>query len=204
VPKFDFSSTKKSANSSGSWETAHNAVVLADHPTLSIANQESLSSPFADNYKKAVDGTGIAPVGFWVINQNRHYTPPTANSLYQNEGQSQSDIFWDKIISIECVGYEQVYDIEVEGTHNFIGNSIFAHNTYISATTSIMGNVGIGTTTPGYTLTVAGQCVTGDTRLRRRRRNSKSKTLNSKFKIQNEEGDYIYDEVMIKDIKPGD
>src|SRR3989338_3092164 len=37
---------------------------------------------------------------------------------------------------------EQVYDIEVEETHNFIGNGIVAHNTYIN------GNLGIGTTGP--------------------------------------------------------
>jgi len=40
-------------------------------------------------------------------------------------------VLWDRIVSIEFVGYEQVYDIEVEGTHNFIGNGIFAHNTAI-------------------------------------------------------------------------
>ena len=33
--------------------------------------------------------------------------------------------------SIKHVGVEQVWDIEVEGTHNFIGNNIFAHNTVI-------------------------------------------------------------------------
>jgi hypothetical protein len=36
---------------------------------------------------------------------------------------------WDEIVSIEPVGREQVYDIEVEGTRNFVGNGIFAHNT---------------------------------------------------------------------------
>jgi hypothetical protein len=41
------------------------------------------------------------------------------------------DLLWDPIISIEPVGLERVYDIEVEGTHNFIGNGIFAHNTAI-------------------------------------------------------------------------
>jgi len=46
------------------------------------------------------------------------------------------DIFWDKIASIEYVGREHVYDIEVEGTHNFIGNNIFAHNTAITHTAS--------------------------------------------------------------------
>jgi len=59
-------------------------------------------------------------------------------------------VVWDEIQSIEYVGEEQVYDIEVEGTHNFIANGILAHNTYMS------GNVGIGTTAPGYKLDVNG------------------------------------------------
>jgi len=42
-----------------------------------------------------------------------------------------SGILWDKIASIEPFGYEHVYDIEVDGTHNFIANGIFAHNTYL-------------------------------------------------------------------------
>ncbi|NCP47519.1 hypothetical protein GW844_04005, partial [bacterium] len=58
-------------------------------------------------------------------------------------------VVWDKIQSIEFVGYEQVYDIEVEGTHNFIANGILAHNTYIS------GNVGIGTTSPYSLLSIS-------------------------------------------------
>ena len=32
----------------------------------------------------------------------------------------EGDILWDKIVSIEYIGYEHVYDIEVEGTHNFV------------------------------------------------------------------------------------
>jgi len=30
----------------------------------------------------------------------------------------EGDILWDEIVSIEKIGVEQVYDIEVEGTHN--------------------------------------------------------------------------------------
>ena len=41
------------------------------------------------------------------------------------------NVEWDEIVSIKPVGKEQVYDIEVEGTHNFVGNDIFAHNTYV-------------------------------------------------------------------------
>ncbi|MFH1178414.1 MAG: hypothetical protein V1711_01680, partial [bacterium] len=43
----------------------------------------------------------------------------------------KGELIWDEIVSIKPVGKEQVYDIEVEGTHNFVGNDIFAHNTYV-------------------------------------------------------------------------
>ena len=33
---------------------------------------------------------------------------------------SPSDILWSRIVAIDFAGYEQVYDIEVEGTHNFV------------------------------------------------------------------------------------
>ena len=33
-----------------------------------------------------------------------------------------------KVVSVEFYGYEDVYDIEVEGTHNFVANDIFVHN----------------------------------------------------------------------------
>ena len=29
-------------------------------------------------------------------------------------------ILWVKIVSLDFAGYEQVYEIEVEGTHNFV------------------------------------------------------------------------------------
>ena len=32
---------------------------------------------------------------------------------------AQSDIYWDKIVSIEYVGEKETYDLEVPGTHNF-------------------------------------------------------------------------------------
>jgi len=59
-------------------------------------------------------------------------------------------VAWDKIQSIEHVGEEQVYDIGVEGTHNFVANGIIAHNTYIS------GNLGIGTSSPSQNLHISG------------------------------------------------
>ncbi len=39
-----------------------------------------------------------------------------------------SDIFWDRIESIEPIGPLPVFDATVKGTHNFIADGIFAHN----------------------------------------------------------------------------
>jgi len=43
--------------------------------------------------------------------------------------ESDGKLEWDEIVGIKSVGRERVYDIEVEGTHNFVGNGIIAHNT---------------------------------------------------------------------------
>ena len=56
---------------------------------------------------------------------------------------NHEDITFERIVSIEYDGIEQVYDIAVSGTHNFVANGIIAHNTYIG------GNLGLGTTSPG-------------------------------------------------------
>ena len=44
----------------------------------------------------------------------------------------EKEFIWNKVVKIETLPEEQVYDIEVEGTHNFIGNDIVAHNTYLT------------------------------------------------------------------------
>jgi len=53
--------------------------------------------------------------------------------------RGEANPVFERIVSIEKLPAEQVYDIEVEATHNFVANGIVAHNTYIS------GNLGIGT-----------------------------------------------------------
>ena len=45
--------------------------------------------------------------------------------------KSNSDILWDKIKSIEYLYDDEVFDIQIENNHNFIGNDIFAHNTLL-------------------------------------------------------------------------
>ena len=40
-----------------------------------------------------------------------------------------SEVYWDEIVSIEYVGKQQVYDLTIPETHNFVANDICVHNT---------------------------------------------------------------------------
>jgi replicative DNA helicase len=41
---------------------------------------------------------------------------------------AESDVYWDRIASIDPDGIEAVYDITVDGLHNFVANDIVVHN----------------------------------------------------------------------------
>ncbi|MGB9776524.1 MAG: replicative DNA helicase [Anaerolineae bacterium] len=41
---------------------------------------------------------------------------------------SQSDVYWDRVASIEGAGEEEVFDLEVPGHHNFVAGDIIVHN----------------------------------------------------------------------------
>lgn len=57
--------------------------------------------------------------------------PPPIATPTSRSFAPRSDIAWDPIRSIEAGRTERVYDLEVEGTHNFIANRIVAHNTFL-------------------------------------------------------------------------
>ncbi|OGO41621.1 MAG: replicative DNA helicase, partial [Chloroflexi bacterium RBG_16_57_9] len=41
---------------------------------------------------------------------------------------ARSDVYWDEIVAMEPDGETEVYDLTVEGHHNFVANDIIAHN----------------------------------------------------------------------------
>ncbi|MBO0724255.1 MAG: replicative DNA helicase [Blastocatellia bacterium] len=45
---------------------------------------------------------------------------------------SETDVYWDEIVSIEYLGDKQVYDLTIPETHNFVANDICVHNTAFS------------------------------------------------------------------------
>ncbi len=48
------------------------------------------------------------------------------------EDLAVSDVFWDRITTIQPMGKKQVYDLTIPETHNFIANDFFVHNTSMS------------------------------------------------------------------------
>lgn len=67
----------------------------------------------------------------WKRNLKRSTVAKIAQALNSEilKDLASSDIFWDKIKSIESVGRKQVYDLTVSETHNFVANDFFVHNT---------------------------------------------------------------------------
>ncbi|MAG47768.1 hypothetical protein CL617_04120 [archaeon] len=81
---------------------------------------------FRYNYKKGISRIKLKRILENIKEKNK-------NSSYLKK-LSESDIFWDEIIEIKKDfnhGYEYVYDITVNNSHNFIANGVIVHNTAV-------------------------------------------------------------------------
>jgi Mrp family chromosome partitioning ATPase len=50
---------------------------------------------------------------------------------------AESNVFWDEIVRIEDGGTDEVFDIEVDGSHDFIAEGILVHNSTVSANLAV-------------------------------------------------------------------
>lgn len=75
---------------------------------------------------------GISHCGTGLYKQNvsRDRAARVAHAVQSSEllALSQSDVYWDTIVSLEPDGETQVYDLTVEGLHNFVAENIIVHN----------------------------------------------------------------------------
>jgi replicative DNA helicase len=62
------------------------------------------------------------------------------------EELAASDIWWDEVASVEYVGEEETYDLDVPGLRNFVADDIIVHNSAIVA--NIAENVAVKRSTP--------------------------------------------------------
>jgi replicative DNA helicase len=68
-------------------------------------------------------------VGKRALSRERLWTLATALENLPLQQLADSDVYWDEIVSIEPIGYQQVYDLTIPETHNFVANDICVHNT---------------------------------------------------------------------------
>ncbi|MDY3558776.1 DNA polymerase III subunit alpha [Gemmata sp. JC673] len=75
-----------------------------------------------------------------------HSSPPGAGSLSQlvtasprvtgtrgTDAAADSDVFWDRVVSIEYAGVQDTYDLTVDEDHNFVANGLIVHNSHTAA-----------------------------------------------------------------------
>ena len=50
---------------------------------------------------------------------------------------AESNIYWDRVVKIEDGGEDEVFDIEVEGSHNFIAEGVLVHNSTVAVNLAV-------------------------------------------------------------------
>lgn len=43
---------------------------------------------------------------------------------------AESDVFWDEVVAIEPMGFQDVFDLTVEADHNFVADGLIVHNSH--------------------------------------------------------------------------
>jgi DNA polymerase-3 subunit alpha len=85
----------------------------------------------SDLSMKAFTGKGsTAKLGF------RRSTVARLGEVLESEdlgNLGSSDVFWDRIVSIEPKGDAETYDLTVEGDHNFVAENLVVHNSHSAA-----------------------------------------------------------------------
>jgi replicative DNA helicase len=78
----------------------------------------------------AARGTSYGGLAHFRFAPSRNMLADYATVLHADDLQAiaTSDVYWDEVRSIESDGEEDVYDMTVADTHNFIANGIVVHN----------------------------------------------------------------------------
>jgi hypothetical protein len=46
---------------------------------------------------------------------------------------ANSDLYWDRVVSIEALGAQETYDLQIEGNHNFLADNFVVHNSHAAS-----------------------------------------------------------------------
>jgi replicative DNA helicase len=79
----------------------------------------------ADTLDNSYNGSALFTSG---ISRTRLSTLAKTLSSETLQHLAESDVYWDEVVSVTPLDVEEVYDITVPGTHNFVANDILVHN----------------------------------------------------------------------------
>ena len=82
--------------------------------------------------RAGIKGHSNIHVGKRALSRERLFKLAYALDSIPLQNLATSEVYWDEIISIEYVGQQQVYDLTIPKTHNFVANDICVHNTAFS------------------------------------------------------------------------
>ncbi len=98
---------------------------LSQQTTLSMQKQE-----ITNRQMQSLLGNKYCGTSLYKQNLSRQRASKLATVVKSQElkNLANSDLYWDKIVSIEAEGETQVYDLTVPSHHNFVANDIVVHN----------------------------------------------------------------------------
>jgi replicative DNA helicase len=117
------------------------AQVLAERPVntnvdtiplevWSLVKKERVHAGLTERQFQAAIGTNYCGTTLYKSCPSRERLLRCADALCSDALRdiATSDVFWDKVTSIEPLGPMPVYDATIKGTHNFVANGINLHN----------------------------------------------------------------------------
>ncbi|NUB90441.1 helix-turn-helix domain-containing protein [Haloterrigena sp. SYSU A121-1] len=116
----------------GSWDAITTARDEFDISQSALAGEMSVTQTAVSYYEREQvlpDGGDITSAKSLVL--DRIDTALDAREdIVRLKQLLDNDIWWDPIVSIEVVepDYDWVYDLEIEGTHNYVSNGVISHN----------------------------------------------------------------------------
>jgi error-prone DNA polymerase len=88
-----------------------------EHPLLTVDGWRPLGSLHPGDHIAALPALSIAQ----------------AICMSGEEGLATSDVYWDRLVSVEPIGMRETYDLSVEGDHNFVANDLIVHNSHAAS-----------------------------------------------------------------------
>ncbi len=107
-----------------------NRDVIPKSAWRSLAEPARQTSGMSTRAMQAAMGMQYCGTSLYKSNLSRERALRVAQIVQSNvlSQLAKSDVYWDKVVSIEPAGTEKVYDLEVPGHHNFAAGDIIVHN----------------------------------------------------------------------------